>query len=202
MKHADCSLTKGFLCAQKLLGTFEKRVLHHANFISVGSVNVHLTLKKFFCVWKWIFAPVWNALRPFFPSSNKSYYFIGIKSRHKLIYMELTLCKHACKVDCEVGWSRTERKLCFPSSLTLSSSSRHRNLIWRNILEAVDQLLQGMLSLLLRCDLSTSTSLVCSMNHLPLYLLPSTKDDGDFKNTIFVGFHFTLCYQMLTWQTA
>ena len=30
---------------------------------------------------------------------------------------------------------------------------------WRNMLETVDQLLQGMLSLLLRCDLSTSTSL-------------------------------------------
>ena len=114
----------------------------------------------------------------------------------------LTLCNHACKINCEVGWSRTERKLCFPMSLTSSSPSRHRNLVWRNMLETVDQLLQGMLSLLLRCDLSTSTSLVCSMNHLPLYLLPSTKDDGDFKNTIFVGFHFTLCYQMLTWQTA
>ena len=44
-------------------------------------------------------------------------------------------------------------------SFTSSSSSRHRNLIWRNILETVDQLLQGMLFLLLRCDLSTSTSL-------------------------------------------
>ena len=41
---------------------------------------------------------------------------------------------------------------------------------------------------------------VCSMNHIPLYLLPSPKDDGDLKNTIFLGFHFTLCYQMLIWK--
>ena len=66
-----------------------------------------------------------------------------------------------------------------------------------NILETVDQLLQGMLSLLLRCDLSRSTSLVCSMNHISLSLRPSPKDDDDLKNTIFFGFHFTLCYQIL-----
>ena len=33
-----------------------------------------------------------------------------------------------------------------------------------------------------------------------IYILPSPKDDGDLKTTIFVGFLFTLCYQMLTWE--
>ena len=80
-------------------------------------------------------------------------------------------------------------------SLTSSSSSRHRNLIWRNMLER-------MLSLLLRFDFWTSTSLVCSMNHIPryIYFRHQRTDDGDLKTTIFVGFLFTLCYQMLTWE--
>ena len=35
--------------------------------------------RKYFFVPKWIFALVWNTLQPFFPSSNKSYHFMGSK---------------------------------------------------------------------------------------------------------------------------
>ena len=42
-----------------------------------------LTPKYFFFSLKWIFAPVRHALRPFFPSSNKSCHFIGFKACEK-----------------------------------------------------------------------------------------------------------------------
>jgi len=55
------------------------------------------------------------------------------------------------------------------------------SLIWLNM-ETVDEVLQGILSRLLGCNLSTSSSLC--LQHEP--------------NTILVRFYFTLSYLMLT----
>ena len=68
-------------------------------------------------------------------------------------------------------------------------------------METVDQLLQGMLSLLLRWDLSTSVFFfVCSMNQIPPHLFLSREDDdgiGDIRKTRFSFGSSSLCYLIL-----
>jgi len=55
----------------------------------------------------------------------------------------------------EVPRDSTERQSCFPIADVIVALSSQRS-TWRNM-ETVDQLLQGMLCLILRCDISTST---------------------------------------------
>ena len=79
--------------------------------------------------------------------------------------------------------------------------------IWRNK-ETVDQLLQWMLSLLLRCDLSTSTSLCLlhepysakfiSVTRGRRWLQRHWKTWFSFVLLLLRSFSFTLCYLMLT----
>ena len=120
-------------------------------------VKVPLTPKCFFSL-KWIFAPVQNALRQIFPFSNKFCHFIGFKScenpsifcsrpsqkgsgsipdvTSQTDYIALTLCKHACKVDCDVTsgtdllpfWLGHEQKM-------LGFSQLSKPIKWQNWLE-------------------------------------------------------------------
>ena len=103
-----------------------------------------------------------------------------------------------------IGWIRTERKSCFPMSLTSSSSSRDRNKyvgIWRwsiNFFKGCS---------LCYCDAIYRRVLpfVCSMNDISPYLFRSREDDDDVReseNTTLVRFYFPLCYLMLPLQTA
>ena len=64
-------------------------------------------------------------------------------------------------------------------------------------METVDQLLKGMLSLVLRWDLSTSTSLSLRMDHVPSDLFLSREDDDEVRDD-FCSFYFTLCHAVLT----
>ena len=54
------------------------------------------------------------------------------------------------------------------------------------------------LSLLLRSDLSTSTSLVFSMNHILLYLFLSREDDDDVRDTGKYDFRSVLLHPTLS----
>ena len=46
-------------------------------------------------------------------------------------------------------------------------------------METVDQLVQGLFSMLLRCGISTVLLFVRKMNHIPTYLFLSRENDDD-----------------------
>ena len=113
---------------------------------------------KIFFSLKWIFAPVRDALRPFFPFSNKSFFCIGFESceiqascvhdrvrrgvglfliwRHNLLcmhfYKELMQCKSVCDVNSGIDplpfWLGREQKML--GFLQLSKPIK-----WQDLLE-------------------------------------------------------------------
>ena len=99
-----------------------------------------------------------------------------------------------------IGWRRTEQKSSFPMSLTSSSCSRDRNK-YGGYGEA-DQLLQVMLSLLLRCEfIDEYFSLFATWTiffHIDCCHDRTTMTSDASENTIFVRFYFILCYVILT----
>ena len=67
-------------------------------------------------------------------------------------------------------------------------------------METVGQLVQVMASLLLRCDLSSSTSPVysMSMSHILPYVFPSRDDDDDVRDIGKHDFRSVLLHPMLS----
>ena len=79
------------------------------------------------------------------------------------------------------GRSSTERKSCFPMSLTPSSSSRDRNKYggtWRRSANFFKGCSLGYCDAIYRQELH----FVCSMNYIPPYLFLSREDEDDVRD--------------------
>ena len=101
-----------------------------------------------------------------------------------------------------IGWSRTERKSCFPMSLMSSSTSRDRNKI--HMAEYGDgrsTSSRDALSAIAMRFIDEYFSLFAAwtiFRHIYFCHERTAMTSEISENTIFVRFYFTRCYQMLT----
>lgn len=104
------------------------------------------------------------------------------------------------------GWDSFDlNRILTVSSLFSSKVSRACtcHILWRDM-ETMDQILQGTLSLLLRCDLSTSSSLFSLfsywiiLRHIYFSHASTTMTSEKSQNTIFVRFYTSISYLTLS----